>query len=405
VHEKQGEINIMNKLAIHGGSPVRTAPFPTWPIFGEEEERLILEVVRSGKWGGSNRNKLPEFEAQFAAMHDAAHAVTVVNGTIGLTIALQACGVNPGDEVIMPPYTFIATASCALMFGAIPVFVDVEPNSMLLDPELVEAAITPRTKAIIAVHIAGAPANMTRLKEIADKHGLRLIEDSAQGVGASWNGKPVGALGDFGSFSFQSGKNVTSGEGGILLTNNEELADMAWSLSNVGRIRKGAWYQHEHIGWNLRMTEFQAAILIAQLTRYEEQLKLRDRNAKLLNEQVASIDGLRTLQLDPRVTQHAHHMFMFALDEAAARVDKETFIHQMNAEGIPLHPGYITLNKNKAVLNEIKKWTGKVMEQSCPISERFAEKEGLWLHQNVLLGSEQDMEDIVKALKKVMGAN
>lgn len=397
----------MTHLAIHGGTPVRTAPFPAWPIFGEEEERLVVEVVRSGKWGGSNRNKLPEFEAQFAAMHEAAHAVTVVNGTIGLTIALQASGVQPGDEVIMPPYTFIATASCALLFGAIPVFVDVEPNSLLLDPERVEAAITSKTKAIIAVHIAGAPANMTRLKEIADKHGLRLIEDSAQGVGASWDGKSVGALGDFGSFSFQSGKNVTAGEGGILLTNNEELADMAWSLSNVGRIRKGAWYQHEHIGWNLRMTEFQAAILLAQLTRYDEQLKLRDRNARLLNERVAAIDGLRTLQLDPRVTQHAHHMFMFALDLDAVdgRIGKEEFIRQMNAEGIPVHPGYITLNKNTAILKEIEKWTGEKREMSCPVSERFAEQDGLWLHQNVLLGTEQDMDDIVRALTKVIQAS
>ncbi|WP_127588488.1 DegT/DnrJ/EryC1/StrS family aminotransferase [Paenibacillus koleovorans] len=396
----------MNQLAIHGGSPVRTAPFPTWPIFGEEEERLILEVVRSGKWGGSNRNKLPELEAQFAAIHGAKHAVTVVNGTIGLTIALQACGVQSGDEVIMPPYTFIATASCALLFGAIPVFVDVEPNSMLLDPELVEAAITPKTKAIIAVHIAGAPANMTRLKEIADKHGLRLIEDAAQGVGAVWDGQPVGALGDFGSFSFQSGKNVTSGEGGILLTNDEALADMAWSLTNVGRIRKGAWYQHEHIGWNLRMTEFQAAILLAQLTRYEEQQRLRDRNAKWLAAEVGTIEGLRTMKLDSRVTNHAHHMFMFALEEGAAGgIGKEEFIRRMNTEGIPVHPGYITLNQNAAVLKEIEKWTGERRETSCPVSEKFAEREGLWLHQNVLLGDEQAMSDIMTALRKVMQGN
>lgn len=397
----------LQQLAIHGGTPVRTEPFPAWPIFGEEEEKLVLEVVRSGKWGGSNRNKLPEFEAQFSAMHEAKHAVTVVNGTIGLTIALQASGVRPGDEVIMPPYTFIATASCALLFGAIPVFVDVESNSMLLDPELVEAAITPRTKAIIAVHIAGAPANMTRLKEIADKHGLRLIEDAAQGVGAAWDGRSVGALGDFGSFSFQSGKNVTSGEGGILLTNDEALADMAWSLANVGRVRNGAWYQHEHIGWNLRMTEFQAAILLAQLTRYDAQRELRDRNARLLNERVREIPGLRTLQLDSRVTKHAHHMFMFALDMEAVegKLTKDAFIRQMNAEGIPLLPGYITLNKNKAVLNEIEKWTGERRETSCPVSERFAEQEGLWLHQNVLLGSEPDMDDIVRALTKVIGAS
>lgn len=395
----------MEPLAINGGSPVRNAPFPVWPIFGEEEELYVLEVVRSGKWGGTNRNKLPIFEEKFAAMHGAAHAVSVTNGTIGLTVALQAAGVNPGDEVIMPPYTFIATASSALLFGAIPVFVDVEPDTLLLDLDKVEAAITPKTKAIIAVHIAGAPVNMTRLNEIAAKHGLRVIEDAAQGVGAAWDGQPIGALGDFGSFSFQSGKNVTAGEGGIILTNNEELADMAWSLANVGRIRQGAWYQHERIGWNLRMTEFQAAILLAQLTRYDEQLQRRDRNAKLLTELISAVGGFRTLKLDSRTTQHAHHLYMFGLTgDAAETIGKADFIRKVNAEGIPLLPGYVSLNRNRAVIAEIEKWTGEKREMSCPVSERFDEREGLWLHQNVLLGTEQDMYDIAKALTKVMNS-
>ncbi|MEF3308238.1 DegT/DnrJ/EryC1/StrS family aminotransferase [Paenibacillus sp. GYB004] len=395
----------MERLAINGGSPVRTTPFPVWPVFGEEEELYILEVVRSGKWGGTNRNKLPVFEEKFAAMHGAKHAVSVTNGTIGLTVALQAAGVKPGDEVIMPPYTFIATASAALLFGAIPVFVDVEPDTLLLDLDKVEAAITPRTKAIIAVHIAGAPVNMTRLNEIAAKHGLRIIEDAAQGVGAAWDGRPVGALGDFGSFSFQSGKNVTAGEGGIILTNDEELADIAWSLANVGRIRQGAWYQHERIGWNLRMTEFQAAILLAQLTRYDEQLQRRDRNAKLLTGLISEIGGFRTLKLDSRTTQHAHHLYMFGLtSEAADTIGKADFIRKVHAEGIPLLPGYVSLNCNRAVVAEIEKWTGEKRETSCPVSERFDEREGLWLHQNVLLGTEQDMHDIAQALGKVMNS-
>ncbi|MBD2861286.1 DegT/DnrJ/EryC1/StrS family aminotransferase [Paenibacillus oceani] len=395
----------MERLAINGGSPVRTTPFSVWPVFGEEEELYILDVVRSGKWGGTNRNKLPVFEEKFAAMHGAKHAVSVTNGTIGLTVALQAAGVKPGDEVIMPPYTFIATASAALLFGAIPVFVDVEPDTLLLDLDKVEAAITPRTKAIIAVHIAGAPVNMTGLNEIAAKHGLRVIEDAAQGVGAAWDGRPVGALGDFGSFSFQSGKNVTAGEGGIILTNDEELADIAWSLANVGRIRQGAWYQHERIGWNLRMTEFQAAILLAQLTRYDEQLQRRDRNAKLLTGLISEIGGFRTLKLDSRTTQHAHHLYMFGLtSEAADTIGKADFIRKVNAEGIPLLPGYVSLNRNRAVVAEIEKWTGEKRETSCPVSERFDEREGLWLHQNVLLGTEQDMHDIAQALGKVMNS-
>jgi dTDP-4-amino-4,6-dideoxygalactose transaminase len=395
----------MEKLAIDGGTPVRTKPFPEWPIFGELEERLILEVVRSGKWGGTGRIKLPELEEKFAAAHDAKHAVSVVNGTLAITVALQAAGVQPGDEVIMPPYTFIATASSALMFGAIPVFVDVEPDTLLIDPEKVEAAITPKTKAIVAVHIAGSPANMTRLKEIAAKHKLRIIEDSAQAAGAKWDGVGVGAQGDLGTFSFQSSKNINAGEGGMILTNDKELADRAWSLANVGRIREGGWYQHEAIGWNLRMTEFQAAILLGQLTRLEEQAALRERNAALLTELLGGIEGVRTLRRDPRVTRHAQHLYMFRIEpELADRVDKADVIRKLNAEGIPVSSGYVSLNQNRAVISETKKWLGEERVYSCPISERACDKEILWLHQNVLLADEADMHDIARAVRKVFAA-
>lgn len=395
----------MEKLAIDGGTPVRTKPFPEWPIFGELEERLILEVVRSGKWGGTGRVKLPELEEKFAAAHDAKHAVSVVNGTLAITVALQAAGVQPGDEVIMPPYTFIATASSALMFGAIPVFVDVEPDTLLIDPKKVEAAITPKTKAIVAVHIAGSPANMTRLKEIAAKHKLRIIEDSAQAVGAKWDGVGVGAQGDLGTFSFQSSKNINAGEGGMILTNDRELADRAWSLANVGRIRAGGWYQHEAIGWNLRMTEFQAAILLGQLTRLEEQAALRERNAALLTELLGGIEGVRTLRRDPRVTRHAQHLFMFRIEPGLAdRVDKADVIRKLNAEGIPVSSGYVSLNQNRAVISETKKWLGEERIYSCPISERACDKEILWLHQNVLLADEADMHDIARAVQKVFAA-
>lgn len=393
----------LQKLAIDGGTPVRTKPFPEWPIHNEVEEQLILEVVRSGKWGGTGRIMLPRIEEQFAAAHDAKYAVSIVNGTVAITIALQAAGVQPGDEVIMPPYTFIATASSALLFGAIPVFVDVEADTLLLDPDKVEAAITPKTKAIIAVHIGGAPANLTRLKAIAAKHNLRLIEDSAQAVGAQWNGTGVGAQGDFGTFSFQSSKNINSGEGGMILTNDERLADMAWSLTNVGRIRSGGWYQHEHIGWNLRMTEFQAAILIGQMTRLEEQMAARERNGKRLTELLSQVEGIQVLRRDPGITRHAYHLYMFKLDPVwADRIDKNEVIKRLVAEGIPAAPGYVSLNTNKAVLSETKKWTGEDRFYSCPISERACEKEVLWLHQNMLLGDATDIDDIAEAVSKVM---
>ncbi|MDF2717765.1 MAG: aminotransferase DegT [Paenibacillus sp.] len=402
----------MDQLAVFGGTPVRTEPFPVWPIYGEEEEKLLLEVLRSQKWGGTGKSavpelapKLPELELRFADMHEAKHAVSVVNGTIGITVALQAAGVRPGDEVIIPAYTFIATASSALLFGAIPVIVDVDPDTLLIDPDKVEAAITPKTKAIVAVHIAGAPADMTRLQAIAKRHNVRLLEDSAQGVGAEWDGRRVGAIGDLGTFSFQSGKNITAGEGGIILTNDDELADRAWSLANVGRIRQGGWYQHESVGWNLRMTEFQAAVLLGQLSRFEEQFVKRERNALLLNELFKDIDGIRTVKRDERISRHAQHMhLMFLEPDLAETIDKNEMIRRLNGEGIPVHPGYVSLNRNKALLADIAKWTGEkeLREYCCPASERACDKEAMWLHQNVLLADEKDMHEIAEAVRKVM---
>ncbi|MFD0960961.1 DegT/DnrJ/EryC1/StrS family aminotransferase [Paenibacillus chungangensis] len=393
----------MNQLAIDGGTPIRTKAFPQWPVYGEMEERLLLEVLRSGKWGGSTPDKLKQLEAKFAEIHGAAYAVSVINGTVGITVALQAAGVRSGDEVIMPPYTFIATATSSLLFGAIPVFADVEEDTLQLDPEKVEAAITPRTKAIVTVHIGGASSNMTRLKEIADRHHLRLIEDSAQAVGAQWEGKGVGSLGDLGTFSFQSSKNVNSGEGGMILTNDKDLADMAWSLTNVGRIREGAWYQHEHIGWNLRMTEFQGAVLLGQLSRLDEQLAVRERNGGLLTELLSETEGIEVLRRDPRITRHAYHLYMFKLaPELAESVDKNDVIAKIAAEGIPVSAGYVSLNLNKAVLNEIERWTGSKPSYSCPISEKLSSKQAIWVHQNALLAEESDMHDIAAAVKKVV---
>jgi dTDP-4-amino-4,6-dideoxygalactose transaminase len=392
----------VSKLAIDGGTPVRTKPFPDWPIFGEKEEKLLNEVLYSGQWGGTGRIKLPEAEQRFAELHNAKHAVTVVNGTVSITIALLAAGVEAGDEVIVPPYTFYATAAAPLMIGAIPVFADVEENSLLLDPDQVEALITPRTKAIIPVHVGGASVDMFRLKEIAAKHGLRIIEDSAQAVGAQWDGQPVGAIGDLGTFSFQSSKNINSGEGGMILTNDQDLADKAWSLTNAGRIRGGEWYHHELLGWNLRMTEFQAAILLGQLTRLESQMAVRENNARLLTELLRDIDGVKPLQYDPKVTRHAYHLYLFKIDPQRLKLGKREFFEKMTAEGIPVHEGYVPLNRNLAILEEIRKRTGESRVQPCPVAERACGQEALWLPQNVLLGGEEDIRDIAEAFRKVV---
>jgi dTDP-4-amino-4,6-dideoxygalactose transaminase len=392
----------MGKLAVNGGTPIRTKPFTKWPIHGELEEKMVLEVIRSGNWGGVLPDKIKQLEEEFAALHGANYAVSVNNGTVALTIALLAAGVDKGDEVIIPPYTFLATATAPLLIGAIPIFVDVD-ETMLIDPDLVEAAITPNTKAIIAVHLAGGLANMTRLKEIAAKYNLVLIEDAAQAVTAKWEGQGAGTLGDLATFSLQSSKNLNSGEGGIILTNSTEMAELAWSIKNCGRIRNGGWYQHEIIGWNFRMTELQAALALSQMSRLEEQTILRAKNAKLLNELVTGIDGMQVMPIDNRITRHANHLYMFRLDKnITGKVEKADFIKKVNAEGIPLSPGYVPLNRNTAIIERIKKLAGEERLYTCPVAEQASEKEILWLGQNVLLGTEEDMFDIARALQKVI---
>jgi dTDP-4-amino-4,6-dideoxygalactose transaminase len=400
----------MVKLAIDGGTPVRTAPFAAWPIYGEEELAQLKEVLESGKWGGAGgpakpgyESKLALMERRFAELQGAQHAVSVVNGTVAITVALQAAGLKPGDEVIVPPYTFIATASAALAYGVIPVFADVEEDTLLIDPDRIEPLITPRTKAIIAVHIAGAPADMTRLKQVARKHGLVLIEDSAQAVGAAWEGQGVGSIGDIGTFSLQSSKNLNAGEGGILTTNNRDYWENAWSICNVGRIPNGGWYQHERFGQNYRMTEFQAAIVLAQMTRLEEQMRKREANARLLDEQLAELKEIRLLRRDERITRHAYHLYLFKLaPEFADRVDKKDFVRKVNAEGIPLSEGYVPLNRNKSILDMIEMWTGERRVYDCPVCERACAKEAMWLTQNVLLSDEQAIYDVAEALRKVI---
>lgn len=390
------------RLAVDGGSPIRTHPFPKWPIFGDLEEKLMLEAIRSGNWGGVEPDKIKLFEEKFASLQDAKYAVTVNNGTIAISIALLAAGVDAGDEVIMPPYTFIATATAALLIGAIPVFADVD-ESMLIDPDKVEEAITPATKAIIAVHIAGAPANMTRLRQIAKTYKLALIEDAAQAVAAKWEDQGVGALGDLGTFSLQSSKNLNSGEGGVIVSNDEELADHVWSIHNCGRVRNGKWYQHERIGWNFRFSEVQAALALAQLSRVEEQMEIRQRSAYNLDGLLHQIEGIQPVKYDSRITKHANHLYMFKLDrDITDKIVKEDFIRKLNAEGIPVTAGYVPLNKNSAIIDRINKLVGEVKTNSCPVAERASELELLWLHQNVLLGSESDMEDIANGINKVI---
>jgi dTDP-4-amino-4,6-dideoxygalactose transaminase len=406
-------MQMSQKLALDGGTPVRTASFPAWPVFDEREEKALIEVVRSGHWGVLTGTKVKEFEQRFAAYQQARYGICVVNGTAALEIAMRALDIGPGDEVITTPYTFIATVNVILSVGAVPVFVDIDAHTCLMDTDLLEAAITGRTKAIMPVHLAGCPVDMDAIMDIASRHGLAVVEDACQAWGAEWCGRRVGAIGDLGTFSFQASKNITAGEGGIIVTNDEELAERCWSLHNVGRTRDGAWYEHAVIGWNYRLTEWQGAVLLVQLERLPEQQAQRDGNARYLREQLAAINGVRPLPIDPRVTRHGWHLFIFRYhaDEFGG-LPRDRFIEILRAEGIPCLPGYVPLHRSAAVLEGITRNRGLRKEASskdwkpphCPETERICWHEAVWLRQNVLLGTQEDMDSIVEAIRKIKRA-
>lgn len=419
----------MGKLAVTGGQPVRTKPWPGWPFSDEEEVRALAEVARSNRWwrgaystgelsrGISGRSKVEEFEEAFARHHRARYAVAVSSGLAALDIALKAAGIGPGDEVIVPAYTFVASATCVLHVNAIPVFADVREDTYNLDPVKVEQAVTERTRAVIPVHFGGTLADMDAINAIATRHDLKVIEDAAHAHGVEWNGRMAGTFGHMGAFSFQSSKNMTSGEGGILITDNEEYADLAYSLHHYGRTKTGLWYEIFRLGWNFRMTEFQAAVLLVQLKRLDAQNAVRKANAEYLSRGLKGIPGITLLATDPRQTRHSVHLFMFRYDrEAFGGLPREKFIEAMTAEGIPCLGGYtFPLYDNPLFVNqnfhkdrcpaECSRYAPKVDYTSyrgkCPVAERACYEEAVWLEHRLFLSSREDMDDIVRAVCKV----
>jgi dTDP-4-amino-4,6-dideoxygalactose transaminase len=321
-------------------------------------------------------------------------------------MGLMALGLQPGDEVIAPAYTFIATVSTALQIGARPVFVDIDLDSYNIDPAKIEAAITPRTKVILPVHLAGQPADMSAILQISQRHRLAVLEDACQAWGAEWESQRVGALGNLGAFSFQLGKNITAGEGGAIVTNDPALHEVCWSLHNVGRTLNGAWYQHEILGLNLRMTEWQGAILLAQLERLDEQYPVREANARYLSAALLDLGGLSPLPSDPHVTRHARHLFILRYDPGAfGGHSREDFLSALLAEGIsPVSQGYVALHHSPAIRRSMQAGFGvDPAGFNLPNTEKAAQQT-LWLSQNVLLGNQKDMDDIVKAVQKIKHA-
>ena len=398
----------MPNLAVRGGKPVRKAPFPPWPSPGREERKSLLTVLSSGTWGIGGK-EIERLERRFARLHRTAYGVAVMNGTVALEIALKAGRVGDGDEVIVPSYTFAATATAVLNVNAIPVFVDIDPETYCVDPQSVRGALSPRTKAIIPVHFAGHPADMDTLLSIASERNLILIEDAAQAHFAEWRGQRVGSIGHIGTFSFQSSKNVTSGEGGMILTKDEALAERCWSYHNCGRSPTGEWYHHPRLGGNYRMTQFQAALLLSQLTKAMKQHRTRQRSAHYLASKLNGLPGILPLKVDARVTSHAYHLFVIRYDKGEwSGLERSTLLKALNAEGIPASRGYVPLYR-EGFLAEAREFTLRHRAYAerdysgvnCPNTERACE-DAIWLPQNVLLGSRKDLDDVLRAFQKII---
>lgn len=397
----------MSQLALLGGTPACTEPFPRWPQWGEEEMNRLKQVLESGYWGLDSKITA-EWEETFARLQKATYTVSVSNGTVSLMVALRAMGIGRGDEVIVPSYTFMATAAAVLWCHAVPVFADIQADTFNLDPESVRASITPRTKAIIPVHIAGCPCDMDALRALADEKGIALIEDAAQAHGATWKGKGIGTIGEIGSFSFQSSKNLAAGEGGMLVTERKDLWEICTSLKNCGRRPGGAEYEHHTLGSNLRMGAFQSGVLLAQATRFEQQFAEREKNWACLKSALADVPGIQLQGRDSRIDRHALHLLIFRYDPAGfGGLSRTEFMRALEAEGVPCRPGYRPLHQERGFLDDSQTFLKDLClpdyaSQVLPVTEKVCSETSVWLRQNTLLGeTTKTVEMIAEAIHKI----
>lgn len=396
-------------LALLGGSPVRTRPFPEWPVCGDEEAEALQAVLRSGVWGGYHPS-VKECEREFAELHGVPHAISCANGTVALEVALRAVGVGPSDEVIVPPFTFVASASAVLLCHAAPVFADIDPETLNLSPRAAEAAITPRTRAIVVVHFGGHPAEMDAFRDLAQRYGLKLVEDCAHAHGARWLGTPVGAWGDAGTFSFQGFKLMTAGEGGIIVTRSSEVAESCWSYCNQGRQPDGGWFEHVRLGTNYRMTGFQAAVLRAQLRRLAAQTATRAANAAYFQARLRDFPAFTMAADDARIEQHPRYLVTMRYRPALlSRVPRDRVVEALQAEGIPAKPTYPyplyrnpLFRRQSGLLARERDWRPAQDYQhlSLPEAERAC-RDGIWLNHNLFLGDRADVDDILLAIDKL----
>ena len=405
--------NSGGRPAILGGKPVRSEPFPAWPKFDGREERALADTLRSGRWFRGSGGNVSRFEEAWAKATGARHCLGTSSGTAALVTALHALGVTPGSEVILPPYTFVACVNAILMLHAVPVFVDSDPETFQIDARKIEAAINEHTRVIMPVHLGGNCVDLDAILATGTKHKLPVLEDACQAHFAEWRGKKAGTLGAAGCFSFQASKNLNSGEGGAILTASEELFDKCYAFHNNGRGRRTESHDFRYLGngVNFRLTEFQAALLVSQMTRLEEQSRTRERNAEYLTSLLREIPGMRPARRYEGCTRNAYHLYMFRYDAASfSGLPRASFLKALRAEGVPASPGYSPLNKEPFIEQSLRSPAYQALcggrttqwpeRNQCPNNDRLC-TEAVWLTQNTLLGDRGDMEQIAEAVRRI----
>jgi dTDP-4-amino-4,6-dideoxygalactose transaminase len=366
---------------------------PQWPQSGERELQLLRDVLDSPQWGGFHPF-VSEFEASFAAYQHCSFGIAAINGTVTLEVALAALDIGPGDEVIVPAISFVSTATAVSRVGATPVFVDIEPWSFNIDPERVSEAIGPKTKAVIAVHFGGPLCRIDELVTLCREQNLQLLEDAAHAHGSEWNGRRAGSFGKAGSFSFQNGKVLSSGEGGMLVSSDAAFAELARSLINQGRIAGKGFFEHYRLASNLRMTAFQAAVLLAQFENLSPQIEQRTAAANRIRREVPADLGIVWQKQPPEITRNSQYLLLGRLHHAS--VSRDQFCERLNATGVPCAPFYPhTLYRNPLYI------AGGCRVMPCPNAEASI-LDAFWLPHRVLLADEESISEVIAVIHRAV---
>ena len=387
-------------LALHGGTPVLKKNMPAWPQVTDIDREMLTKTLLAGDYNSGELRE--QFESAFAKDCGVAHCFAVANGTVSLELLLRGFDIGRGDEVILPPYTFVATLSSIVFAGATPVFADIDDSNYLISLASVEEKITAKTRAIVAVAVGGCPPDLDALEEIAKRYNVKLIVDAAQGVGAEWKGKNLCAYGDAASISSQNSKNLTSGEGGIITTNDDVLAKKL-SLMLSGGVENGAYVS---VAQDHRITELQASVLLSQYSKLAREVVLRDKNAAYLAGRLQGLGFVEHLAYDERITTHAYHLFLMRFKKEALAekgITRDQFIKALVAEGVPICSGYAPLYTFPCVTSpDTERMIGaKIDVTPLPVCDTASFEEGAWMGQSVLLADRKTLDAIVDAIVKV----